>query len=167
MMEMTAGAVKLVTYWGGIQAAATGREGVAGAWARVNALAAADAYTVKGGTIFDMNTLYSRAVANRNAAESLAAAPSPGTIDYTMMGSELYARPIAEQNLSPLYLVRFEHNVLENGEPAMLWRTDVFRGLLPPTKDQLIEQLDSDAQLLGEEYGQSHVSIGAVSVNVA
>lgn len=167
MMEMTAGAVKLVTYWGGIQAAATGREGVAGAWARVTALAAADNFSVKGGTIFDMNTLYSRAVQNRNAAEALNAAAAPGTIDYSMMGAELYARPLAERNLDPLYLVRFEHNVLSNGEPDTIWRTDVFRGLLPPTKDQLMEQLNSDAELLSDEYNQSHVSIGSISVNVA
>lgn len=166
-MEMSAGQIKLVTYWGGIQAAVTGREGVAGAWARVNALAAADNFTVKGGTIFDMNTLYSRAVQNRNAMEQLAAAPAPGTIDYTMMGAELYARPLQERNLDPLYLVRFEHNVLSNGEPDTIWRTDVFRGLLPPTKDQLMEQLNSDAELLSDEYNQSHVSIGSISVNVA
>jgi hypothetical protein len=167
MAEFTPGAMKLVTYWGGIQQAATGREGVAGAWARVNALAAADQMTIKGGSIFDMNTLYSRAVANRNAMESLAAAPSPGTIDFTMMGSELYARSQAEFNAAPLYIVRFEHNVLENGEPETLWRTDTFRGYLPPTKDALMEQLDADAQLLGDEYNQSHVSIGSISVNVA
>jgi hypothetical protein len=167
MPSFTPGASKLLAFWGDIQSAVNTRASTADLWQAVRDAATAQGFDLGGANAIDMGQLRSIAVANRVAMENLAKAGSPGTLDSTMFGAELYARDQASFNAAPLYLVRFEHNVLENGEPATLWRTDTFRGFLPPTKDDLMEQLNIDAQNLGDEYNQSHVSIGAVSINVA
>ena len=167
MADLSPGATKLLAYWGNIQSAVAARASTADLWNTVRTAAAAEGYDIAPANAIDMGTLRSLAVSNRNAMEALAAAPATAAFDYTMLGTELYARSPAEQALAPLYLVRFEHNVTEDGEPATVWRTDTFRGMLPPTKDELQAQLDADAQLLAEEYTQSHVSIGAISISVA
>jgi hypothetical protein len=167
MADLSAGTLKLSAYWGAANAAAAQRLSTADFVQYIQDAAAAEGQTIAGANAIDYGRLRSAAVTNRNAAEALNAAPSPGTIDFTMMGSELFARDQASFNAAPMFIVRFEHNVLVNGEPVTVMRSDVFRGLLPPTKDALMQQLNMDAQLLGDEYNQTHVSIGSISINMA
>ncbi len=166
MADLSAGAQKLLAYWGNIQSAVASRASTAELWSTVQAAAAADNYSIAGATAIDMGQLRALAAGNRNAMEAFGRAGQDATITDTMLGSELYARFSTAANPEPQYFVRFEHLITENGQQTTVWRTDVFRGLLPPTKGQLLEQLNADAQGLADEYNQAHIGIGSVSIGM-
>jgi hypothetical protein len=165
MPDFTPGATKLLAYWGNIQSSVGARASTASLWQDVRDAAAADNYNIAPANAIDMGQLRSIAVGNRTAMERLAALGSPGTITAEHIGTELFARSLAEQALAPIHLVRFEHNVMVDGELQTVWRTDRFEGDLPLTKDDLILQLNADAAALADEYSQTHVGIGAMSIS--
>jgi hypothetical protein len=167
MADFTPGQIKLLNYWGEINASVEQEMTTAQVWGYVKDAAAAEGFDLAGANAIDMGKLRSLAAANRNASRAFMAAPANTELGAVYFGRELYAPAAHEINLEPVYLVRFEQGVLENGMPARVWRTDSFRGLLPPTKDELMQRLESDAQLIGDEYNQTHVSIGDVRISIA
>jgi hypothetical protein len=87
----------------------------------------------------------SLAVAQRTASESLMAAGNEIALDASMVSQEINARPLTEQNLSPAYNIRFKVTTLtEEGEGDM-WLTIQNRGVLPPTKGDLVDLVNSAA----------------------
>ena|ERR1700733_11461026 len=166
MAEFTPGQTKLLNYWGIIQKSVADRVSTSDLWSAVTSAAAAEGYSLSPANAMDMNSLRSLAAGNRNASEEFMAAPDNAALGASFYGFELYAPAPHQLNVETTYLVRFEQNVLENGMPATVWRTDTFRGVLPATKDELMQQLNSDAEQIGEDYNQTHVSIGSVAITV-
>jgi cytosine/adenosine deaminase-related metal-dependent hydrolase len=136
-------------------------------WQAVRDAAASQGFELTGVNAVDMGQLRAFAVANRNAAEAFNSAVAGTSLDAGMMGQELYYTASNRPDSLALYNVRFMHTVIEDGVEIDLQRTDQIRGILPATKDQLMQMLDSDAQILADEYNQSHVSIGDVTISLA
>lgn len=166
MPDLSAGAIKLLPVLGAIQEGAAAHDTTADLWARVSTAAAAQGFDISGANAIDLGQLRSWAATNAYAAEALNSAGATQTIDASMIGSELYTSAGTIEGQQALYNVRFLQTVVENGVELDLWRTSQIRGLLPPTKDQLQQLMDSDAQQLADEYNQTHVGIGSITVSV-
>lgn len=167
MAELSAGAQKLLPFLSDLTAGISERDTTAELWDRVNAAAESQGFTLTGASATSMNEIRSFIVANRNASEAFMAADTNASLQAQYIGQELYNQPGNTPDSQRLYNVRFSHTVVEDGVELDVWRTDQIRGLLPPTKDQLMGLLDSDAQLLADEYNQTHVGIGSVSIAAA
>jgi hypothetical protein len=165
-VDLTPGATKLLAYWGNIQSAVAARASTAELWATVRDAAAADNFDISPANAVDMGQLRSLAAGNRNASAAFNAASENQSLDSSMIGSELYTPNESNPAAERLYLVRFQQTVLEDEAETTIWRTDMFRGLLPPTKSDLMAQLDNDAQNLADEYNQTHIGIGDVAISL-
>lgn len=166
MADLRPGAAKLLPLLGDIQAGAAAHDTTADLWARVQTAAAEQGYDISGANALDLGQLRSWAATNAYAAEALNNAGSTASLDASMIGRELYPMAGIAGGVQSLYNVRFLQTVIENGVEIDLWRTSQIRGLLPPTKDQLAEMMDSDAQQLADEYNQTHVGISSLSISV-
>lgn len=166
MADLRPGAAKLLPLLGDIQAGAAAHDTTAALWQRVQDAAASQGYDISGASALDLGQLRSWAASNVYAQEALAKAGASTSLDASMIGRELYTTPGTIEGRQQLYNVRFLHTVIENGVEINIWRTSQFTGLLPPTKDQLEQLMDSDAQQLADEYNQAHVSIGSISIAV-
>jgi len=164
MADLRPGAAKLLPLLGDIQAGAAAHDTTAALWQRVQDAAASQGYDISGANALDLGQLRSWAASNAYAAEALARAGASTSLDASMIGRELYTTPGTIEGQAQLYNVRFEHTVIENGVEIDIWRTSQFTGLLPPTKDQLQQIIESDAQQLADEYNQTHVSVGSITI---
>lgn len=167
MPELTPGMLKLTTYWGTIQSAVSQRASTADLWSAVKNAAAAEGFSIAGASGADMSRLRGIAAANRNAMETFSRSGAGLGITANMVGSELYARDPTTQALTPRFVVRFAHNVIENGAETTQWRASVFEGILPPTVGEMRAQLEIDGQFYAEDYDQTHVSIGDVAITAS
>jgi hypothetical protein len=111
-----------------------------------------------------MNVLRSLAAANRNASDVLQRASPGQALTGLMIGSELSTRSAVEQSMIPMWIVRFQHNIISGGVAGAEWRTSQFQGLLPPTKAELQATLEQDGQAYADDYDQEHVSIGDIAI---
>ena len=166
MAELSPGAIKLLPLLDVIQEGAASRDTTAQLWTRVQTAANAQGFNIAGAGAISLGEIRSWAVGNRNATAALNAAPANASLEARMLGAELYTRSLQERAAVPLSYARFQHTVIENGVEMDIWRTSVFRGLLPPTKDQLRGILEGDAVLLADEYNQTHVGVGDIALSV-
>lgn len=165
MPELGPGGGKLLGYWGVIQQSVAQRLSTAELWQSVREAAAADGYDISGAGAIDMGTLRSLAASQREADAMLARASPDVGLQASMIGTDLagFLRPNA--SASPQWLVRFQHNTIEDGQDVQHWRTSLFTGALPPTKADLLAQLDADGELLSQDYNSDHISIGDVAIS--
>ena len=164
-MDYTPGQLKLLAYWGTIQSAVTQRSSTAELWASVRGAAQIDGVTLSGVSATDMNSLRATAAGMRNAATNLASARPNQGIDATMIAQDISARPLGAQNAAPAWLVRFEHDITVGGVLQTVWRTSTFEGVLPPTKNDLLNQVTNDALAMADDYGVTHVGVGSMQIS--
>lgn len=158
------GVQKLLAYWGTIQAAVSERAGTAELWAAVRDAAASEGMPLQGVSAADMSVLRGIAGRQRTAMETLAGAAPGDAITGAMIAPELGSDGVVQLGEVPAWNVRFLHYTEADGEPSLTWRTDVFKGYLPPTKQELQDQLNQDAANMAADYGESHSGIGAVMI---
>lgn len=166
MADLRPGAIKLLPLLGPIQEGAAAHLDTAELWASIRDAAAAEGYDISGAGATDLNQLRAWASGNVYAAEAVQRAGPGRSLDSSMIGRELYAGEGVIEGRQQLYNIRFEHTVIENGVELQLWRTSQISGLLPPTIDDLEAMMEGDAESLADEYNQSHVSIGSISIRV-
>lgn len=163
-MDLTPGQKALLPYWGTIQRAVSERASTADLWAAVKAVAQSEGIDLRGASGADMSRMRGIAAGQRNAMESLAASPLNTAITAGMIGTDLSARSLTAQNLTPSWIVRFEHDVTIDGQLTTFWRSSVFDGSLPPTVGQLRAQVEADAGQLADDYGVTHIGVGRIQI---
>lgn len=164
-MDFTPGQQQLLAYWGNIQSAVSQRASTQDLWTAVRDAAATEGVSLKGVSAIDMNLLRSIAAGQQRATQALSSAPMNQAIDPSMIARDVSARDQASQNLAPAWLVRFEHQVLIEGETVTQWRTSTFEGFLPGTKAGLLNIVNADAVAMADDYGITHVGVGAVQIS--
>lgn len=164
-MDFTKGQLTLLAYWGTIQASVAQRQSTAQLWDAVRSAAEIDGKPLSGVGAVDMNVLRSIAAEQRTALDNLNGARLDQAIDPTMIARDVSSRPLGEQNAAPSWLVRFEHDVIIDGQLTTLWRTSTFDGFLPATKANLLATVTSDAEALADDYGVTHAGVGRMFIS--
>lgn len=163
-MSFTPGQRKLLAFWGSIQSSVTQRASTSELWNAVRAKAAAEGVELSGVRATDMNALRSIAADQRVKGDRLTAAPKSRAIDASMIGRDLSSRSVGDQLVAPRWIARFEHTIEVGGETQTLWRASVFESALPTTVGELGDQLEQDAQAMADDYDQTHVGVGRISL---
>ena len=171
-MQLTPGQKALLPYWGPIQSAVSQRVSTADLWTAVREAAAAEGVTISGVSATDMSGLRGLAASQRNASANFSQAHPGDTITGSMIAQDISSRGLADQALAPSWIVRFEQDLNFEGQLRTVWRSSVFEGSLPPTVDELRNQLDLDAeQLLASSSGgidatsAVHIGIGQIQIS--
>lgn len=164
MADLTPGQRRATQYWKSIEAVTLAGGSTQELWAAINAHAQALGYESAGISIFDVNALRSRAVANRGALQNLDALGPDDLITGPAIGRAPWERDLNRQNALPMWQVSFEHHIRVDGEDVTIWRSTMFQGSVPRTRRELELALDEDAERMADEYGQEHVGIGAYSI---
>lgn len=171
-MDFTAGQLRLLAYWGEIQSGVSQRVSTADLWSIVRDAAAAEGRPLSGVSAIDMNLLRSIAAEQQRTMRDLGALRPDQGLDASVIARDVSARPLAEQALAPQFLVRFEHDLIVEGELMTVWRTSTFDGALPPTSGDLRNALELDAQQMIENssggFGPDqtqHAGIGRMQIS--
>lgn len=171
-MELTEGQKALLPYWGNIQSAVSQRIDTAGLWAAVRTAAEAEGVALRGVSATDMSGLRGLAASQRNAMDQLNSARPDQTITGSMIAQDLSSRGLADQAMAPSWIVRFEQDVTLGGQLSTVWRSSVFEGSLPPTLNDLRNQIDQDAEEMLASYeggpggsGAVHIGIGRLQIS--
>lgn len=167
MTEFGLSSRKAMAYWGVIEQATRDRLGTAEVWQAIREQAAAAGLDSPGITAQDVSRLRGLAGGVRATATRLENAEPEWGIDGGMIANAPWARPLSERNTLPLFQVRFEHTVQNNGQTTTEWRTVMFRNTLPTTVGELTEALEQDAEQMADDYGYTHVGIGSFSILAA
>lgn len=166
MAKQTGYHPKLAAYWGIIQQQVQNKASVANIWNAVRTQAEAEGADLSGVRIFDMNRIRSLAVEVREAGNRFASAAGNAAIDSSMISQYINSRELRQQNELPVYSVRFEQHVTENGEPVSVWRTLQYTGAIPNTKDALLAEIEANAMAFANKYNQTHMDVGQVQIAV-
>lgn len=171
-MELTPGQKLLLAYWGPIQSAVSERVSTADLWTRVRDSAASEGVVLRGVSALDMNRLRSIAASQRESMRTFQSSRVDQAITGRMIATDISARPLQDQALAPSWIVRFEQDLVVEGELQTVWRSDTFDGSLPATVGDLRAQLEVDAEqlLLGSSGGIGpdvavHAGIGRVQIS--
>lgn len=140
-------------YWGVIQSAVAQRLTTAALWAKISAFEVAQAIVRPAGLFQAVSQMRSLAATQRGASEVLAAAADAQAIDSTMIAQAINARPLADQALSPLYVVRYEASVLTSEGESTQWLSVMYQGTLPATKGELMDEITGSGIDLATGYG--------------
>lgn len=159
--------IKLAGLWGEIQAAVRDRVSTADLWTRANEAAQSRGFTGVTGSALEMGALRSIAAKLRNSAETFARAAPGQALDPTMFAPNLNAQSTTNREITPTYRVRYLQQVrTAEGDIVGAFRTTSFPVQLPSTKEALLAELQADASLLAEKYGEQHVDLGEVEISV-
>jgi hypothetical protein len=164
-MDFTEGQRKLLAYWGEIRSGVSQRVSTAELWEIVRNAATREGVTLQGVGILDMSRMRSIAAGQRTALENLAQARPDQVITGAMIARDLSARDERLQSLAPSWLVRFEHDVIVNGELQTVWRTSTFDNSLPLTIADLRAAVENDAEAMADDYDVSHAGIGQLEIS--
>jgi hypothetical protein len=165
---MTPGMTKLALYWSTIQAGVEGRLSTADLWSAIQSAAIADTGNpIRGASSADLSRLRGLAAANRQAAQNFESAATTYGLTPDMIGASLRSSGVANADTPRDWLVRFEHTVIDNGVESTIWRSSLFRGTLPPTKQSLLDTIEADGMNLASDYQQTHVGIGGLRIMAA
>jgi len=152
-------------YWGVIEASAAQRETTAQLWQRISAYEQAQGVNRPQGLFQAVSQMRSLAVTTRVAGERFNAAAETDALTSAMIAPAINARPLADQALSPMYVVRFEATAMTNEGESAQWLSMVFRGTLPATKGELLDQLTGEGIDLSTGYGSVFTGLtGAISI---
>jgi hypothetical protein len=163
-MDLTPGMRALLPFWGTINAAVRERVGTAELWERTKAAAESEGYVIRGASGADMSRLRGLAAGQRRAMDAFGAASGDTMLAAEHFAQDVSSRSLAAQGAAPQFAVRFQWASIEGDELMQEWKTNLFTGVLPQTKAELLDQLARDAERLGADYGRESVGIGEVSI---
>lgn len=132
-------------YWGVIASAAAQKLTTAALWAAISAFEAAQNIIRPSGLFQAVSQLRSLAVQQRTAATILTNASGGTALDSGMIAQDINARPLSEQALAPLFNIRFQVNTITSEGPSDMWLTLQHRGVLPPTKGDVVSLVGNAA----------------------
>ena len=163
-MELTPGQHRLMALWGSIESAVSQRASTADLWSAAREASLAEGVPLTGVSATDMSGLRGMAAQMRNASEMLATAGAGASITGDMVAQTPWSRPLSEQNALGIWQVRYQHTVIEDGQPVTAWRTSIFEGGLPPTVEQLNQAVNEDALAVADSHGTSNVGISGLQI---
>lgn len=132
-------------YWGVIRSAAADRATTAQLWERISAFEAARGISRPEGLFQAVSVMRSLATSQRTAQNSLSSAGREASLDTVHIAQEFNARPLDQQALAPVHVVRFEAEVLGEEGVETRWLSFMLRGYLPATKGELVDLVDVQA----------------------
>lgn len=136
-------------YWGIVRSAVTDRLSTRELWERVFAFEQQQQITRPTGLFAAVTAMRSAAVQIREAAARFTKASRDTAITAEHIGRELRARPVTQQALHQVHVIRFEATVLgETGEERR-WLSYMHHGPLPATKGELMDIIDVQAPAIG------------------
>lgn len=151
-------------YWGAIESATLAGESTQGIWEAIHAQAEESGLASPGVSASEVSIMRGLAAGIRQSGRNLERAQPTYGIDSAMIGRAPWARDLAAQNALTMHQIRFEHTVIRDGQPVTEWRSVMYQGPLPATVADLLDELESDAQQMADNYGVSHVGAGSISI---
>jgi hypothetical protein len=158
-------------YWGIVMSAATQHLNTADLWGAIRDAAEAAGLASPGVSASAISVVRGQAGRIAAATENLAAAQPELGLDASMIAQAPWSRPLADQNTTPLYQVRFESTVITpEGGTLTQWQTTMVQGSLPGTVGDLTDLVTQDAQLMAAAGGGpgtprgNLAGIGSISV---
>lgn len=145
-------------YWGTIRNSVQGRATTTDVWNAIRAYQARFNLPSPTGGFTMVTKMRSIAAAQRNASEAFTAAGPETAMNARYIATDINARPLAEQQLAPLYNIRFEVTHLVDGVETTGWLTVVKRGALPATKGGVLDLIA--AELPGLAIGSEMIVTG-------
>lgn len=157
---------KLLYFWGDILAATQQRKQTYEIWNDIKSRAQQEGIDLSGVTIFDMNKLRGLATSIRNAQENFARAADDAVISPSMVSFNVNSRGLDEIATSPIYQIRFQQTVLENGEEQTYWRTIQYTVDIPITKGMLMDEITAGAMTMAADYNVEHLGISDIQISL-
>lgn len=152
--------LKALQFWGTVRGTVAERGSTADVWAAINSHAANLGLESTGLTLQSFNQLRSAAVSVRNSGEAFRDAPGGSAVTAEHIGLTPYARPLADRNATPQWLVGFTHITADDeGNESEQYRTVRFTGQLPATKNDLLNAVTQDAEALADQYNSNFIGI--------
>lgn len=120
----------------------------------------------QGGLTFgEVNQLRSAAASLRNAQERFQRAPDGDALDASHIGQAPYGRSLDKQAAMPIYNVGITLNTITNeGDDRSRYTTITFTGQLPPTKAELLLQVEQDARAYADQYEEEYAGHDIVEI---
>jgi len=152
-------------YWGVIQSAAAQRLTTAALWQQIAAFEQAQGITRPAGLFVAVSAMRALAVTQRIASNLFGKAGEDAALTSAMISQDINARPLGDQALSPLYVVRFEANTLTDAGESTQWLSVMYQGTLPATKGALIDEITGAGIDLSTGYGSVFTGLtGNISI---
>lgn len=151
-------------YWGSIEGAVRTGANTAQVWDAIRSHQDALGDSAPAIDIRDVSRMRTRAAEIRESSRQLASTDPIGPVLGNYMAVAPWARDLADRNTLAIYQVRFEHTFEDEGQVTSQYRTVTFQGQLPPTVQDLYDQVDNDAEAMADEYGTAHQGIGNISI---
>lgn len=155
-------------YWGVIQSAAAQRLTTAALWQQIAAFEQAQGIERPAGLFTAVSQMRSLAVGQRIAATALQQAAGEVALTAAMISRDINARPLDQQALAPLYVIRYEATVLTGEGQSTQWLSIMQHGSLPATKGDLIDMVTGTAIDATTGYGSVFTGLtGRISISAA
>lgn len=164
MPDMTPGFRKALGLYQSIVGGASEGMTTADIWSALQDVADRSGQTLSGISATDVSRLRAAAGAELRATANLADAPFGSTIDASMISTAPYARDPLVMDAAPRFNVTISLNTLSEGVSALSHYVVSYTGFLPPTTDQLLNDLEAQAAELGAQYGFEAGDIVGVSI---
>ena len=157
--------VPLSYFWGIIRSAVFANATTGALWAAVNAAREKEGLTFAPGAFFQMQSLRSLGVRQRQSTRALQSSEDTAN-PADFVTQDIDSGDLNAQNAFPVYRVRFEHLVNTEAGQESRWRTTYFFGQLPPTMGDLRDELEAQGlemtQEGGSDRGAIHVGVGQI-----
>lgn len=165
-MDLTPGMRALLPWWGTINAAVSQRLSTSDFYLYLRNAAAEQGLPLQGFSATDVSRLRGLAASQRTAGERFGRLRDDQTIGAESIASDISSRPEGAMAAAPQWLVRYQANILHDGEEQTMWVTNLFTGVLPPTKGDLRQQLHRDATRVIEDRNTTTLPVGAVLTGI-
>lgn len=152
----TAEGLSLLTpYWSSIVGARAAGYNRAETWGIIQEAFQAGGPTFQGATIFDMNTMWSRAGEVLNAEAAFGASPAENAITADMWAWAPWTTPSTFAQQVPNYMTYYAYQAADaegnllvdvNGDPLQVWGAGKWEGPLPDTVGEMTAFAQESAQ---------------------
>jgi hypothetical protein len=109
----------------------------------------------------DVSRLRGVAAAQRNAIERYSQLTTDQLIRAEHTAMDISSRSYDAHSAAPQWLVRYQANIVHEGESSTVWVTNVFTGILPRTRGEMDDQLSRDAARVIEDRNTTTLPSGA------
>jgi hypothetical protein len=145
--------VGLEYFYGVIVQSAIERDTTQAMWDRIRGAADQAGVSIGPDAFSKINGLRSNAVAMINASRNLQRAPADYSLESSMIGRPIYARPEASFEALPQWEARFQLRVQTSEGVGEQWVRVVYGADRPSTVGELLDDLELFAQDMAPGYG--------------
>lgn len=150
-------------YWNEIQASVSQRASTAEVWTAIREAAAREGLDSPGISLQAVNELRSYGAQIRNAGERLMGEPAQNGLTGSHIAEAPWSRPMDERAASPMLQVRFELQMIRDGQLVSEWKTLVHSGRTPTTIADLQRIIERAGMSLAASYDSDYAGYGDIS----